>query len=90
MARLRIKRYGTRAEVWHRKARMTQGRLTREDLIMNEYGYIVSKSKSKLMKTKVNPLKKRGLLQKKKYKNKKGNFGPKTKKKNKKFTTNSK
>ena len=43
MARLRIRRYGTRAEVWHGKARMTQGRLTKDDLIMNEYGYIVSK-----------------------------------------------
>lgn len=77
MARLRIKRYGTRAEVWHGKARMTQGRLTKEDLKMNEYGYIVSKKKSKLMKTKNNPLRKKGLLQKKKKTKKKGVFGPK-------------
>nr|QDY52042.1 hypothetical protein 3_21 [Mimiviridae sp. ChoanoV1] len=77
MARLRIRRYGTRAEVWHGKARMTQGRLTKNDLIMNEYGYIVSKKKHKLMKTKANPLRKQGLLQKKKTKKKKGRFGPK-------------
>ena len=79
MARLRVKRYGTRAEVYHGNARMTQGRLTKEDLVMNQYGYIVSKSKSRLMKTKVNPLRKKGLLQKKKNKNQKGTFGPKKK-----------
>ena len=84
MGRLRNKRYGTRAEVWHGKARMTQGRLTKEDFVMNEYGYIVSKRKSKLMKSKENPLRQKGLLQKKKSKNKKGNFGPnKTKTKTK-------
>jgi hypothetical protein len=81
MARLRIRRYGTRAEVWHGKARMTQGRLQKEDLIMNDNGYIVSKKKHKLMKTKVNPLRQRGLLQNKKSKNKKGSFGPKKTKK---------
>ena len=70
MARLRIRRYGTRAEVWHGKARMTQGRLTKDDLVMNEYGYIVSKKKKRLMKTKANPLRKQGLLQKKKTKKK--------------------
>ena len=79
MGRLRTKRYGTRAEVWHGKARMTQGRLIKEDFVMNKYGYIVSKSKSKLMKGKENPLRKKGLLQNKKSKNKskKGTFGPK-------------
>ena len=82
MARLRIPRYGSRAEVWHGNARMTQGRLKKEDLIMNDKGYIVSKKKHKLMKTKENPLRQRGLLQNKKSKNKKGSFGPrKTKKK---------
>ena len=45
MARLRIRRYGTRAEVWHGKARMTQGRLRKEDLMINSHGYIVSKKK---------------------------------------------
>jgi hypothetical protein len=91
MGRLRNKRYGTRAEVWHGKARMTQGRLTKEDFVMNEYGYIVSKRKSKLMKSKKNPLRQKGLLQKKKSKNKKGKFGPKkTKNKTKIKTSNKK
>ena len=77
MGRLRVKRYGTRAEVMNGTARMTQGRLTKEDFVYNEYGYIVSKKKSKLMKGKDNPLRKKGLLQKKKTKkNKKGTFGP--------------
>ena len=77
MARLRVKRYGTRAEVMNGTARMTQGRLTKDDFVYNEYGYIVSKKKSKLMKGKENPLRKKGLLQKKKTKkNKKGTFGP--------------
>ena len=40
MARLKIPRYGTRAEVMHGKARMTQGRLRKEDLTYNEYGQI--------------------------------------------------
>jgi hypothetical protein len=89
MGRLRTRRYGTRAEVWHGKARMTQGRLTKEDFVMNEYGYIVSKRKSKLMKSKVNPLRQKGLLQKKKSKNQKGKFGPqKTKTKTKTKTKN--
>ncbi len=47
MARLRVKRYGTRAEVWHGNARMTKGRLSKEDLLKNEKGYIVSKKKHK-------------------------------------------
>ena len=79
MARLRVKRYGTRAEVMNGTARMTQGRLTKEDFTYNEEGRIVSKKKSKLMKTKANPLRKKGLLQ-----NKKGVFGPRTKKRSRK------
>lgn len=79
MARLKTKRYGTRAEVMHGNARMTHGRLTKEDFVYNEEGKIVSKKKSKLMKTKENPLRKKGLLQ-----NTKGVFGPRTKKKSKK------
>ena len=75
MARYKIKRYGTRAEVMHGKARMTEGRLTKNDLTYNPQGAIVSKKKSKLMKTDEHPLRKIGLLQ-----NKKGVFGPKTKK----------
>ena len=76
MGRLRIKRYGTRTEVMNGNARMTQGRLTKEDFVYNEYGYIVSKKKSKLMKGKENPLRKLKLLQKKKNLEKKGTFGP--------------
>ena len=58
MARHRIKRYGTRAEVMNGGARMTQGRLTKSDLKYNEYGYIVSKTKSIQMKGEKNPLRK--------------------------------
>ena len=76
MGRLRVKRYGTRAEVMNGTARMTQGRLTKDDFVYNEYGYIVSKVKSKAMKGKENPLRQKGLLQ-----NKKGVFGPKKSKK---------
>ena len=47
MGRLRQKRYGTRAEVMNGTARMTQGRLTKNDFTYNQYGYIVSKKKSK-------------------------------------------
>mgnify|MGYP001453370356 CR=1 FL=1 len=76
MGRLRVKRYGTRTEVMNGTARMTQGRLTKDDFVYNEYGYIVSKVKSKAMKGKENPLRQKGLLQ-----NKKGVFGPKKSKK---------
>ena len=82
MGRLRVKRYGTRAEVMNGTARMTQGRLTKSDFKYNEYGYIVSKTKSKQMSGGENPLRKLGLLQRKKTKkNPKGTFGPLLKKK---------
>lgn len=71
MARNRIRRYGTRAEVMNGTARMTQGRLTKADFIYNERGYIVSKKKSVKMKGDDNPLKKQKYLQ-----TKKGRFGP--------------
>jgi hypothetical protein len=71
MARNRIRRYGTRAEVMNGTARMTQGRLTKADFIYNEKGYIVSKKKSVKMKGDDNPLKKQKYLQ-----TKKGRFGP--------------
>tara|TARA_B110000027_G_C15953797_1_gene226761 strand:- start:84 stop:395 length:312 start_codon:yes stop_codon:yes gene_type:complete len=90
MARLRIKRYGTRTEVMNGTARMTQGRLTKIDFTYNEYGYIVSKRKSKLMKGKENPLRKLKLLQNKKQFGKKGNFGPLKIKNNKKTKSNKK
>ena len=57
MARNRIRRYGTRAEVMNGTARMTQGRLTKADFIYNDKGYIVSKKKSVKMKGDDNPLK---------------------------------
>ena len=79
MARLKIPRYGTRAEVMHGKARMTQGRLRKDDLTYNEYGQIVSKVRQQAMKSKKNPLRKLGLLQSKKKGTKKGTFGPKNK-----------
>ena len=71
MARNRIRRYGTRAEVMNGTARMTQGRLTKADFIYNDKGYIVSKKKSVKMKGDDNPLKKQKYLQ-----TKKGRFGP--------------
>ena len=45
MARNKIRRYGTRAEVMSGTARMTQGRLTKADFTYNEQGRIVSKKK---------------------------------------------
>ena len=60
-----MKRYGTRAEVWHGTARMTQGRLTKSNFIMNKHGRIVSKIKSKKTskEKKTNPLLKVGYQQ---------------------------
>ena len=75
MARNRIRRYGTRAEVMNGTARMTQGRLTKSDFVYNAGGYIVSKKKSIKMKGKENPLVKQKYLQ-----TKKGVFGPARKK----------
>ena len=62
-----MKRYGSRAEVWHGNAKMTSGRLTKEHLHKNKLGRIVSKKKS-LKHSKdpnKNPLLKSGLQQKK-------------------------
>ena len=36
---------GSRAQVWHETAFMTEGNLKRGDLIMNKHGRIVSKKK---------------------------------------------
>jgi hypothetical protein len=68
-----MKRYGSRAEVWHGTAKMTTGRLVKPNLIKNRQGRIVSKTKIKHMKDpKKNPLLKLG------YQRKKGSkeFGP--------------
>ena len=85
-----IKRYGTRAEVWHGTARMTKGRLTKKDFIKNRHGRIVSRIKSlkHSRNDDKNPLKKLGFQQKKGSKT----FGPinlEEKDKNKKKKTKS-
>tara|TARA_B100001142_G_C13879433_1_gene479355 strand:- start:84 stop:419 length:336 start_codon:yes stop_codon:yes gene_type:complete len=62
-----MKNIGSRAEVWHGKAKFTSGRLTKTDLHKNKLGRIVSKKKS-LKHSKdphKNPLLKGGLQQKK-------------------------
>lgn len=76
---------GSRAEVWHKKARRTSGYLFRKDLVMNPYNRIVSKKKHILMKTKKNPLRERNMLQGKKSKH----FGPKNNILNKKVNKKS-
>jgi len=76
-----MKRYGSRAEVWHGNAKMTTGRLLKNNLIKNKIGRIVSKKKIGHMKDpKKNPLLKLG------YQRKKGTheFGPNKKKNSKK------
>ena len=68
-----MKRYGSRAEVWHGTARMTKGRLTKKNFIKNKHGRIVSKLKVNHSKNKnKNPLLNLG------YQRKKGSkeFGP--------------
>ena len=59
---------GSRAEVWHGKAYKTMGNLTRNDLIMNNRGRIVSKKKHKTAK-------KEKRLEKAGYFTEKGKFG---------------
>ena len=50
----RIKKYGTRLEVWRGKAQMTTGLLTKNNLTLSTNGKIVSKNKSLAMKRKSN------------------------------------
>ena len=59
---------GSRAQVWHQTAFMTEGNLKREDLIMNKHGRIVSKKKHATAK-------KEKRLEKHGYFAKKGKFG---------------
>jgi hypothetical protein len=59
---------GSRAQVWHRTAKKTSGGLTRNDLMMNKAGRIVSKAKH-------NTAKKENRLVKHGYGTKKGKFG---------------
>lgn len=67
-----MKNIGTRAEVFHGSASKTKGGLTKDDLRQNQNGYIVSKKQSDRMKGAANPLRQKGLLQKKNS----GKFGP--------------
>lgn len=59
---------GSRAQVWHRTAKKTSGGLTRNHLMMNKAGRIVSKAKH-------NTAKKENRLVKHGYGTKKGKFG---------------
>lgn len=62
------KRLGSRAEVFHGKARQTTGGLRKKDLMKNKHGEIVSKKKHRTAK-KENRLEKHG------YFAQKGKFG---------------
>ena len=59
---------GSRAQVWHGTAYKTSGGLTKNDLMMNKHGRIVSKAKSATAK-------KEKRLEKAGYFTKKGTFG---------------
>lgn len=59
---------GSRAQVWHGTAFKTAGGLTRDDLMKNKHGRIVSKLKHKTAK-------KERRLEKAGYKTRKGKFG---------------
>ena len=59
---------GSRAQVWHGTAYKTSGGLTKDDLLHNKHGRIVSKKKH-------NTAKKEKRLEKAGYKTKKGKFG---------------
>jgi hypothetical protein len=59
---------GSRAQVWHGTAFKTSGGLTRDDLMKNKHGRIVSKKKHTTAK-------KEKRLEKAGYKTRKGKFG---------------
>tara|TARA_B100000035_G_C20649870_1_gene400488 strand:- start:20 stop:325 length:306 start_codon:yes stop_codon:yes gene_type:complete len=59
---------GSRAQVWHGTAYKTPGGLTRDKLLMNKHGHVVSKKKH-------NTAKKEKRLEKAGYFTKKGKFG---------------
>ena len=46
-----MKKYGTANEVFHKKARMTRGKRTIDDFMLNKNGKVVSKVKSAQAKT---------------------------------------
>jgi hypothetical protein len=56
---------GTRAQVWHGTAKKTSGGLTKQHLMMNKHGRIVSKKKHALGKKTIKHLKKLGYIAKK-------------------------
>jgi hypothetical protein len=56
---------GTRAQVWHGTAKKTSGGLTKQRLMMNKHGRIVSKKKHALGKKTIKHLKKLGYVAKK-------------------------
>jgi hypothetical protein len=62
------KTIGTRAQVWHGTAKKTNGGLTKNKLMMNKHGRIVSRRKHSLGKKSIKHLVKMG------YKAKKGVF----------------
>lgn len=62
----KVKRLGSRSEVYHGNAQKTSGGLTKNDLVKNKFGYIVSRKKSSMARQKkFNPLLANGLLVKK-------------------------
>ena len=72
-----VKKYGSRAEVFHGNAEMTSGGLTKKNLVMNKNGRIVSLKKRQQSKDpNLNPLLKGNFLAKRKSSKKPGVFGP--------------
>ena len=62
----KLKRIGSRSEVFHGNAQKTSRGLTKKDLVKNKFGYIVSQKKSSMARQKkYNPLLAKGLLVKK-------------------------
>lgn len=56
---------GSKAQVWHRTAKKTPGGLTRNNLMKNKHGRIVSKRKHSLGKKSIKNLRKMGYVAKK-------------------------
>ena len=52
MPNKKTQRVGSRAKVWRGGAEMTVGGLTKDDLMKNKYGRIVSKKKHETMRRK--------------------------------------
>lgn len=56
---------GSRAQVWHGNAKKTCGGLTKQNLMKNKHGRIISKRKHALGKKSIKQLKKLGYVAKK-------------------------